>query len=42
MRTAAEALTATPANGGHMGHVLVTIKVENVADWMAAQEKKRD
>ncbi|MCY3024096.1 MAG: aspartyl protease [Planctomycetota bacterium] len=40
MRTCAEKPARTKANGADMGHALVTIKVENVADWMTAGAKQ--
>ena len=40
MRTRAKK-SATKQNGAEMGHTLVTIKVENVGDWMAVPEKRR-
>lgn len=41
MRTLERPPVKAKAEGGRMGHTLVTIKVQNVADWMATQEKKR-
>ena len=40
MRACAETPAKAKRNGAEMGHTLVTIKVENVADWMAAPEKQ--
>jgi len=42
MRTLERPPLKAKAQGGRMGHTLVTIKVQNVADWMAGQEPKRD